>query len=521
MYGHGQSYWPIVPTKPMNKERRTELLRSRRTLNGHEGGNTGNSQRETPNATQAKGDLTAESVEGRGWAKGNPCEQNTRRTQGRESVHSALARIRRAAEQDKERRFTSLYHHVYSLEMLHEAYHSLKRDAAPGIDRQTWREYGRGLPQRLEELSAKLRRGAYRARPVRRSYVPKEDGRQRPIGVTALEDKVVQKATVMVLNAIYEVDFAGFSYGFRPGRSQHNALDAVSVGLCKKVNRVLDADVSGFFDALNQDHLVKFLQHRIADQRIIRLIQKWLAAGVLEDGRKEPTRRGTPQGGVISPLLGNIYLHYVFDLWANQYRKKCCRGDVIIVRYADDFVAGFQYQHEAENFLEELHQRFAKFDLKLHEDKTRLIEFGRYAERDRKQRGESRPETFDFLGFTHYCGANNKGWFVVKRRTKQKKLRQKLKEVKGELKSRMHRPVPEVGRWLGTVLTGHYNYFGVPGNMDRMKAFRGEVARLWKRSLSRRSQKGYVTWERMKRLKKRYLPVPKITHPYPDQRLRV
>lgn len=497
------------------------MAKTRRTLNGHEGGNAGNSQREEPTSVASRNSQTAESVEGRGWAKGNPSGQNACRTQGRESVQSALARIRKAAEEDRKRQFTSLYHHVYSVEMLREGYYSLKRDASPGVDNQTWRKYGTDLSENLEDLSARLRRGAYRARPVRRSYVPKENGKQRPIGVTALEDKVVQAATVMVLNAIYEVDFVGFSYGFRPGRSQHNALDAVSVGLGKKVNWVLDADVSGFFDSLNHDHLLAFLQHRIADKRIIRLIQKWLAAGVLEDGKREETKRGTPQGGVISPLLGNIYLHYVFDLWANKYRKKSCRGEVIIVRYADDFVAGFQNQHEAERFLEELHKRFAQFDLKLNTDKTRLIEFGRYAKRDREQRGQGRPETFDFLGFTHYCGTDKKGWFVVKRRTRSKKLRQKLKETKGELKRRMHEPIPIVGRWLKSVMIGHYNYYGVPGNMYCLKAFRGEVTRLWKRTLSRRSQKGYVTWDRMKRLKSRYLPAPHITHPFPDQRLCV
>lgn len=492
MNDHGQSDRHVVPTKPANKGERQE------------------------------GRATAEEVEGRCLAKGNLRRQNMHRTQGRERMQSALERVRKAAREDREQRFTALLHHVYSTDTLREAYFRLDRKAAPGVDGVTWQEYGEDLESRLQDLSARLKRGAYRARPVRRVYIPKADGRERPIGVTTLEDKVVQQATVMVLNAIYEADFSGFSYGFRPGRSQHDALDALTVGLeRRKVNWVLDADIQGFFDAITHEWLVKFVEHRIGDRRVVRLIQKWLNAGVLEDGRRIRVEEGTPQGGSISPLLANIYLHYVFDLWVHRWRKNQATGDVIVVRYADDFVVGFQHRAEAEQFLTELRARLDKFGLKLHPDKTRLIEFGRFADRNRRGRGGGKPESFDFLGFTHYCGKTRNGKFVVRRRTVRKRLRRKLKDVKDELRRRMHDPVSEVGAWLSSVLDGHFRYYGVPNNGEAMNAFRTEVARLWHRVLSRRSQKGYVRWERMVRLKRRWLPSVRIHHPYPDQRLCV
>ena len=465
---------------------------------------------------------TAEEVEGRRLTKGNPNQQNMLRTQGRARMHSALERVRRAAEQDRKLRFNSLLHHVYSTDTLREAYFRLDRKAAPGVDGVTWEQYGKELEAKLQDLSGRLQRGAYRARPVRRVTIPKPDGRERPIGVTTVEDKVVQQATVRVLNAVYETDFLGFSYGFRPGRSQHNALDAVTVGLeRRKVNWVLDADIQGFFDAISHEWLVKFVEHRIGDQRMVRLIQKWLNAGVLENGKRIRVEQGTPQGGSASPLLANIYLHYAFDLWAHAWRGNQPSGDVIIVRYADDIVVGFQYRSDAEQFRADLQERFAKFGLSLHPDKTRLIEFGRFAETNRRGRSEDKPESFDFLGFTHYCGKTRKGKFTVKRRTMSKRVRRKLKEVKAEMKHRMHDPVPEVGRWLKSVLEGHFRYYGVPHNRPALDAFRSALARLWRGVLSQRSQKGYVTWERMVRLKRRWFPSARIYHPYPSQRLRV
>ena len=437
-------------------------------------------------------------------------------------MQSALERVRHAAGKDREQQFTALMHHVYSVDTLREAYFGLKRRAAPGVDGRTWQQYGEELEDNLQDLSSRLKRGAYRARPVRRVFIPKADGRQRPIGVTVLEDKVVQAAVVKVLNAIYEVDFLGFSYGSRPGRGQHNALDAVTVGIQKrKVNWVLDADIRGFYDAIDHGWLVKFIEHRIGDKRIVRLIRKWLNAGVLRDGVKEYLEEGTPQGGVISPLLGNIFLHYAFDLWANAWRRQAGRGDMIIVRYVDDIIVGLQHRHEAQRFQADLRQRLAKFGLELNSEKSRLIAFGRFAEERRSNRGEPKPEPFDFLGFTHYCGKARNGGYAVKRKTVKKRLRAKLKKLKGELTKRMHDPVPVVGAWLRTVLVGHYRYYGVPFNGPALKAMYDEVTKLWRTALGRRSQKGYITWKRMARLKRQWLPRPRIYQPFPDQRLCV
>lgn len=455
-------------------------------------------------------------------AKGNPGGQNRDRTQDRTSLQSALARIRQVAEGDKEVKFTNLWHHVYEVAHLRQAYFDLKPKSAAGVDGVTWGDYGKDLEDNLLDLSGRLRRGAYRARAVRRVHIPKGDGRTRPIGVPALEDKVVQRATVSVLNAVYEPAFMGFSYGFRPGRSQHNALDALSVGICQRnVRWVLDADIQGFFDTLNHEWLMKFVEHRIADQRVLRHIKKWLNAGVMEDGKWKASEEGVPQGGSVSPLLANIYLHYVFDLWVDHWRRHRAKGNVTVVRYADDFVVGFERREDAERFREELEERLRQFDLTLHPDKTRLIEFGRFAAADRKKRGQGKPKTFDFLGFTHYCGTDRKGWFVLKRRTQAKKRTAKLKEVYRELRRRMHWKIPVVGQWLGAVLRGHYNYYGVPHNYAALRSMRRAIERLWKLVLRRRSQKGYVTWERIGRLSRRWLPTPRITHPYPDQRLRV
>src|ERR1017187_6523205 len=468
------------------------------------------------------GQPAAEGMEGRGLAKGNLPQQNASRTPSREDALSALERVRQAASKDKKVRFTALLHHIYNPETLRKAYFSLKKEAAPGVDGETWRHYGEALEDNLQDLSHRLKRGAYRAKPVRRVYIPKADGRQRPLGVTALEDKLVQRATVEVLNAIYETDFLGFSYGFRPRRHQHKALDALFCGLHeRRVNWVLDLDVRSFFDRLSHAWLVRFLQHRIADRRVVRLIQKWLNAGVLEKGTRTFVEAGSPQGGSASPLLANIYLHYVFDLWVQAWRKKRAHGDVIVVRYADDIVVGFEFKTEAEQFWKELAERMAKFQLELHPEKMRLIEFGRHAAANRKRLGLGKPETFDFLGFKHICGKTKKGRFLVLRQTVRKRMQAKLQQVKIELWRRMHDPVPEVGEWLKSVVSGHIRYFGVPGNGHALAHFRFTVSNLWHRTLCRRSQHGRVLWERMNRLIRRWLPPARICHPYPSRRLRV
>jgi group II intron reverse transcriptase/maturase len=461
-------------------------------------------------------------VEGRGLAEGNSPERNAYRTQGRNDAQSALERVRQAARRERKQRFTALLHHVYDVERLRAAYLALERDAAAGVDGETWRHYGERLEDNLRELSERLKRGAYRAKPVRRVFIPKVDGRQRPLGVPALEDKIVQRAVVEVLNAIYEQDFLGFSYGFRPGRSPHQALDALTVGITtKKVNWVLDADIRSFFDTLRHEWLVQFIEHRVADRRVVRLIQKWLAAGVLEDGQRTRSEVGTVQGGSISPLLANVYLHYVFDLWIQRWRQKQARGDIVIVRFADDFVVGFQHRHEAERFLAELRERFARFGLELHPDKTRLIRFGRFADQNRRERGEGKPETFNFLGFTHSCGKTRKGGFTVLRQTMRKRWQAKLREVKAELKRRLHEPIQALGAYLRSVLNGHVRYFGVPMNGPAICAFRLALGRVWWLVLRRRSQGNHLPWRRMKRHIDRWLPPARICHPYPLVRLGV
>lgn len=475
-----------------------------------------------PEKSPNKAHKAAEGMEGRGLTKGILPEQNTRRTLSRERVQSALERIRKANLKDRRTQFTSLYHQIYSLDSLKAAYLGLKKDAAAGVDGQTWTEYGAKLDDKLSNLSERLRKGTYQAKPVRRVFIPKTDGTMRPLGVTALEDKIVQSATVGVLNAVYEPLFAGFSYGFRPGRGQHQALDAVAVGITsRKVNWVLDADIRGFFDAISHDHLIRLVKHKIGDLRVIRLIQKWLKAGVLEDGTKIEAERGTPQGGCVSPVLANIYLHYVYDSWVQRWRKEKAKGDVIVVRYADDSVVGFQHRWEALRFLTELRRQFSSFELELHPEKTRILEFGRFAAKDRKLRGERKPETFDFLGFTHYCSKSRTAAFQLVRKTSRKRMSRKLVEIKDELKRRMHHKIPDVGTWLGSVLRGHYQYFAVPLNSRAIATFRYEVVKRWKRALSRRSQKARVSWERMSKLAETWLPKPKIVHPYPSQRLVV
>jgi RNA-directed DNA polymerase len=471
--------------------------------------------------TNKAGRPAAEPVERRAGAEGNTGQQSTRRAQDRESVSQALARVRVAARRRKKERFTALFHHL-SAAMLRTAFFALKRDAAPGVDGLTWEAYAADLDHRIEDLHARVQRGAYRAQPSRRRYIPKPDGRQRPLAVAALEDKLVQRATATVLNAIYEEDFLGFSYGFRPQRSQHDALDALMVGITsRKVNWILDADIRSFFDRVSQEWLARFLAHRIGDPRILRLIQKWLRAGVLDDGVVTISREGTGQGSVISPLLANIYLHYVFDLWAERWRRCEAGGDMVIVRYADDIVVGFEHEADARCFWDAMRERLQEFCLSLHPDKTRLIEFGRHAAAWRRQRGLGKPETFDFLGFTLICGTSRRGYFLLQRKTRRDRMRAKLQEIKTELRHRMHQPIPEQGGWLRRVVTGFYAYHAVPTNGRAIEAFRYHVTNLWRRSLRRRSQKDRLTWERITKLANAWLPLPRILHPWPNQRFAV
>lgn len=464
----------------------------------------------------------AETVEGRVPTKGKPVAGTTVRTQCRVAVQESLSRVRQARDGRKVEQFTALLHHVYSIDTLITAFYSLNRKAIAGVDKTTCGEYERDLAQNLSGLSERLQKGSYTPPPVERIYVPKANGKERPIGIPTIEDKTVQKAMVMILSQIYEVDFLNFSYGFREKRSPHDALDAVTVALeTPKINWVFDADLKGFFDCLSHDWLIKFMEHRIADKRVIRLIKRWLRAGVLEKGELKVAEKGTPQGGSISPLLANVYLHYVLDLWVDWWRSNKAQGEVVIIRYADDFVIGFQYYSDAKIFAKELRKRLSKFNLKLNEQKTHMIQFGRFAERDRDERGKGKPETFDFLGFTHICGKSKKGNYRVIRHTIAKRMRAKLKELKALLRQRMHWKIREVGKWLGKVLTGHFNYYGVHYNWVKIKIFRYELVRLWFKSLRRRSQRSTINWDKMMLISKRYLPIPKLTHVYPTQRLIV
>ena len=487
MHRRGESDFAIVAAKPTNKAERS----------------------------------AAEPVEPRAETKGNASQQSTGRTQSRETVSQALERIRQRARQRKKERFTSLLHHI-SIELLDEAFFELKEDAAPGVDGLTWRTYEADLDRNLTDLHERVHRGAYRALPSRRVYIAKPDGRQRPLAIAALEDKIVQRATVVVLNAIYEEDFLGLSYGFRPGRSTHDALDALVVGIkSTKVNWILDADIRSFFDEISQQWLVRFLEHRIGDRRIIRLIQKWLKAGILEDGVATVSTKGTGQGAVISPLLANIYLHYVLDLWAERWRRREATGDMIIVRYADDFMVGFQHEADARRFLDMMRERLQEFALSLHSEKTRLIEFGRLAAENRKRRGLGKPETFTFLGFIFICSKTRQGKFQIKRKTRRDRMRTKLQAIKQELRRRMHQPIPEQGKWLKQVVTGYFNYHAVPTNGPTLTAFLFHVTNLWRRTLRRRSQKDWTTRERAARLANDWLPKPRILHPWPDVRFAV
>ncbi len=458
-------------------------------------------------------------VEGRDLAEGNTTSKTRPGHGAGQGAPSALDRVRRVAATDKDARFTALLHHI-DVDRLRAAYFALRPKVAPGVDGVTWADYGLELEKNLRDLHARVHRGAYRARPSRRVFIPKPDGRLRPLGIAALEDKILQRAVVEVLNAVYETDFLGYSYGFRPGRSPHHALDALAAGIVgKKVNWVLDADFRDYFGSLDHRWLLEFLEHRIADQRVLRLIQKWLAAGVIENGSWTAFDDGVPQGASAYPLLANVYAHYVLDLWVHQWRQRHAHGDVIVVRWADDFVVGFEHRDDAERFWAELRDRLATFGLELHAEKTRLIEFGRNAARDREARGLGKPETFRFLGFTHICGKTRKTKrFKLVRHTDSKRMRVKLLAVKREMARRMHLPIPEQGAWLASVLRGHYGYYAVPDNIEALRAFRQGIIRHWMRTLRRRSQKHRLTWERMDRLVDRWLPLERILHPWPEQR---
>ena len=470
---------------------------------------------------KAKLQMAAEAGEGRPEAKENSSPLNMSPTQSGSNMSHGLWRVREATKRDKKLRFTALLHHV-TTSFLRDCFYALKRQAAPGVDGVTWQEYEQDLENRLAELQSRIHRGAYRAQPSRRVYIPKTDGRQRPLGIAALEDKIVQQAVVSLLEPIYEEDFLGFSYGFRPGRGPHAALDALTVSIERMpVKWILDADIRSFFDNVDHEWVMKFVQHRVADRRVLRLIRKWLKAGVSEDGQWSETKIGTPQGAVISPLLANVYLHYVYDLWVHAWRRRVARGAVVTVRYADDLVVGFQYRADAERFRRELQERLAKFGLELNADKTRLIEFGRWAEPNRKQRGEGKPETFNFLGFTHYCGKHRKGYFTLWRKTTRKRMSAKLEQLKQQLRVRRHEPIPQVGKWLQQVVTGYDNYHAVPGNQSSLSLFRGRLSRLWRHTLRQRGDRRKMNWSQFNRLCARYLPAVRILHPYPHQRFDV
>ena len=471
--------------------------------------------------TNKAGQPVAETVERRAGAEGNADQHSTYRTQNRDRVNQALDRVRQAARQRKKERFTALLHHV-NTDTLRLAFLALKREAAPGVDGLRWKDYEADLELRLSDLHARVHRGAYRPLPSRRGYIPKADGRQRPLAIAAVEDKIVQGATAMVLNAIYEEDFLGFSYGFRPKRGQHDALDALMVGITsRKVNYILDADIRSFFDTVSHDWLIRFLEHRIGDPRVLRLIRKWLKAGVLEDGVVRIGEKGTGQGSVISPLLANIYLHYVLDLWAERWRRREATGDMIIVRYADDVIVGFEHEKDAHRFLDAMRARFEEFSLSLHPDKTRLIEFGRHAAVNRKQRGLGKPETFDFLGFTFICGKTRRGAFLVHRKSRRDRMKAKLKEIKEGLRQQMHQSIPEQGKWLKQIVSGYFAYHAVPTNGRALATFRHHVVDLWRRTLRRRSQKDATMWVRIKQMANDWLPKPRILHPWPNARFAV
>ena len=523
-FSHGSRETPVTSTSSMEVDRLEKARCHHPDM--HVAGESDSSI--VPEKLTNKGGvpLLAELAEGRELTKENTEQSLLDRTQSRISNGQpfvprsrGLLGIREAAQKDKKLKFTSLFHHI-TPELLRSSFLDLKKQAAPGIDGQTWSDYAVDFEQRIIDLHGRIHRGAYRAKPSKRTYIPKPDGRNRPLGIAALEDKIVQQAARSILECIYEEDFKGFSYGFRPKRSCHQALDALFVGITKqKVNWIIDADIRGFFDNISHDWMMKFLEHRIADRRILRLLKKWLRAGVSEDGQWSPTLVGTPQGAVISPLYANVFLHYVLDLWIHDWRQRHATGEVIIVRYADDFVIGFREEADARNCLVALQERMTKFGLELHPDKTRLIEFGRYAEERRARRGDGPPETFDFLGFTHISGKTRRGDFTIHRKTSRKKFQAKLTALKEQLFRKRHDDLAEVGAWLQSVFKGWCQYYAVPGNYDRLRQFRDAIQVTWLNVMRRRSQRGRnLTWDKFSKLSKRWLPTPTILHPYPNVR---
>ena len=471
------------------------------------------------NPSNKDGRPSAERGEGSAWTKENARPSYTYPTQRGAGVSQGLAGVRKAARERKQEQFTALLHHL-TVDLLRASFYALKRQAAPGVDGVTWQEYETGLAERLADLHSRVHRGAYQAQPARRVYIPKADGQPCPLGIAALEDKLAQQAVVTILNQIYEKAFVGFSYGYRPGRSPHQALDALSVALTRKRgNYVLEYDIRGFFDNLSHEWLVRFLQQRVADPRVLHLIQKWLRAGVSEDGQWSETKVGVPQGAVASPFLANLYRHYVFDLWVAAWRKTVPHGAVVVVRFADDGVIGFEHRGDAERFLEELRERLRKFGLEVPPDQTRRLEFGPHAISNRQQRGEGKPETFDFLGFTHMCERHRKtGYFIVRRKTARKRMVAKLKAIQQQLRHRRYEPIAQTGQWLGSVVQGYFNSHAVPGNMRTLGTFRRRVIRLWRRQLRLRSQKARMNWQRFGGLIQRWIPTQRILHPFPSVR---
>jgi RNA-directed DNA polymerase len=445
-------------------------------------------------------------------------------TQRAGQTMNGLDRIRQAAKNDKTVRFNNLLHHV-TTSLLFNAYYALKRKAKSGVDGETWQSYGASnLSEKLKDLHVKIQSGRYKPKPSKRIWIEKEDGKLRPIGISCLEDKIVQQALVMVLQEIYETEFKGFSYGFRPKKSQHQALDAVYIMLTtRRVNWILDADIKGCYDNINHEWLIKFLQARIADKRVIELVVKMLRAGIMDEGQKHPTEMGLAQGSVASPFFANIFLHYVLDLWADQWRKTQAKGECFIIRYADDFILGFQHKEDAEKMHAELAGRLEQFGLNLHETKTQLIEFGRFAEERRHAEKLGKPKVFNFLGFTHCCSKRRlDGAYTVKRITIKSKMRKKIREVREILYKNRARPVREQAKWIKGVVQGHFNYYGVPGNTHALKQFRTQINVVWFKALRRRSQKAVkLTWQKMKIIIAATMPKVRITHPYPSQRFGV
>jgi len=462
-----------------------------------------------------------ESMEGRRVTNGKFASRNAPRAQDRPSAPTELERIGMRAKQKNGERFTNLLSHI-KVPLLREAYALLSKNAAPGVDGVTWRNYGENLDARLRDLQDRVHRGNYHPQPARRVFIPKGDGRMRPLGIPALEDKIVQQAARMLLEPIYEREFLGFSYGFRPGRSQHKALDALAVAIMRKVSWVLDADIRSFYDTIDHEWMRKFIEHKIADRRMVRLLMKWLHAGVMENGELRKVEEGTPQGGGISPLLSNIYLHYALDLWVQQWRKRTARGEVYVVRYADDLVMGFQFEQDARAMSTAMAERLAKFGLELHPEKTRVLRFGRYAHKDCGRDGQARPATFDFLGFTHIAGQKRQGGFQLQCRTSRKKRAAKMAMLRVEMRRRQHDPPAMQHQWLCSVIRGHCNYYGVPTNAKALASFRRDVERAWHRQLQRRSQRARWTVERIKRFESRYpLPATRIVHPWPEKRFAI